>query len=145
MDVNAIVKDYISYTDAWQLSYVVWLYCGHIVGGLIIIGSIVVASEPRFITPRFIDVKTIAFLTAVLTGVNTFIDPLGRAKAYGTALAEVWPVLAEVEWASSTMKPGDAALNQAVKNLINTAAQATQNLHDTAVQKPPNIAVSGKG
>ena len=139
MNVNVIVNHYTSYTDAWFSSYVMWLYVSKIVGCLIIVGSIVVASAPPLIT-RFIDVKTVAFLTAVLGGVNTFLDPLGRARAYGTALAEVWPILAEVEVAYSTNKPDDLA--REVQKLIDVTAQATTTLHDTAVQKPPNIPVA---
>lgn len=70
----------------WYLSYNIWLWAGELLGVFVAVGSITVASHPVFIT-KYLDIKVVAFLVAVAASVNAFLDPLGRAKAFGDALA----------------------------------------------------------
>jgi hypothetical protein len=74
------------FAQHWYLSYTIWLYAGEILGIFVAIGSITVASHPAFII-KYIDIKVIAFLVAIAASVNAFLDPLGRAKVFGDALA----------------------------------------------------------
>jgi hypothetical protein len=78
------LDQYWGLVDSWYQTYLTWLVAGELVGSLLIVGSIAVAASPPILT-RFIDVKNLAFLVAILAGVNNFLDPIGRAEGYGLA------------------------------------------------------------
>ena|SRR5215469_10688437 len=70
----------------WYFSYNVWLWTGEIFGIFIAVGSLITASHPSFIA-KYVDIRLIAFLVATVASINAFLDPLGRAKVFGQALA----------------------------------------------------------
>jgi hypothetical protein len=130
MDAGALVKEYASYVRSWEQSYFIWLIIGYSLGVLSIFASVSVASAPPFITKR-VDTKTLGFITAILTALSLFLDPMGRADSYGSATALVWPALAKVELA------GPDEIKSAELELVKTAADATTSIHAKAVARHP--------
>lgn len=128
------VEFYSGYANTWYFAYLCWLTAGEILGCLVVVGSITVASSPSIIV-KYIDIKTIAFFVAVLSGINTFLDPLGRAQAYGTALTSLTEVMEDIYLHGSS----DPKLEENVNRLATIATQGLTGLRDKAVAQRPLV------
>lgn len=129
---NELITFYNGYAETWFSFYWYWLMAGEIMGCFIIAGSIAVASSPTFVTQR-VSIKTIAFLVAVLSGINTFLDPLGRAQAYGMGLTNVTNAMLEVQFSP----PDDPKLQEKIEKVRSAAAEGLMNLRQKSVAQRP--------
>jgi hypothetical protein len=132
MNTQEIVTMYGQYWEAWYSSYREWLISGEILGCVLVVGSITVAASPPFII-RFIDIKTIAFVTAVLAGINTFLDPLGRAKEYGLAVSQIDAAIKDV----ITSDSNDPKISDKIQRLKVVVEQESAQLRAKAVAQQP--------
>jgi len=99
-----LINDLWATAGIWFDYYWYWLMAGEIIGCIIVVGLIAVASSAPFIT-RFVEPKNLAFVIAALGAVNTFLDPLGRAEGYGSAMTTLQIALTEAETAPDATQP----------------------------------------
>lgn len=77
--------------------------------------------------------RTIAFAIAIASGLNTFLDPLGRAQIYGQALNAISPLIEALDIAG----PDSSDDSKLIEQLREAVADYSAKLRAKAVAQQP--------
>jgi hypothetical protein len=132
--MDSRINELWSTVEVWYDYYWYWLMAGEIVGCIIVVGLIAVASSPPLIT-RFIETKNLAFFIAALGAMNTFLDPLGRAAGYGQALTTLQIALSAIPKDAKNVSADQR--EEAIKKAQDAEATGLKTIRDKSVAQRP--------